>query len=498
MKSQYAKLPSTDTYDAAVVVAYVRVADRKGTVGLPDDQVEIINQLIAGSKPVIIAALGSPYLISRFPGAKTWLAVFGTQEGAQRAAARAIFGQIPIGGKIPVTVPGTAKRGDGIQLPANPMKLAPAPPNVDSQLQPAYKILDDAVAGQAFPGGVLAVGHNNVFTIHAFGRFTYDKSSRAVTPGTMYDLASITKPVATTTSIMLLSEDGRIDINLPVSRYLPEWPQAAPKDPDPTWRAKVTVRDLLLHDSGLPAHRDYYKQVDGYDKVLSLILAEPLIREPGTKVEYSDLGFILLGEIVHRLTGLDFDAYANDYIFEPLQMSHTTFLPAKSLRSSIPPTEVDKDYRNKLVQGEVHDQNASAMGGIAGHAGLFSTAGDLATFAQMMLNGGIYAHQRLLARPTINRFTTRVEIADSARALGWDVPTTPSSSGDFFSKRAYGHTGYTGTSLWIDPEKDLFVILLTNRTYPSTENNKIREVRPALHNAIVEGLGLVPTPAPTR
>jgi CubicO group peptidase (beta-lactamase class C family) len=138
------------------------------------------------------------------------------------------------------------------------------------------------------------------------------------------------------------------------------------------------------------------------------------------------------------------------------------------------------------------------MGGIAGHAGLFSTAGDLATFAQMMLNGGIYAHQRLLTRSTVDRFTARIEIADSARTNGWDVPVAPSSSGDYFSKRAYGHTGYTGTSLWIDPEKDLFVILLTNRVYPTTENIKIRKVRPALHNAIVEALGLIPTPAPAR
>ena len=486
------KLPALDPYDAVIISIYVRVADRKGNVGLPENQVALVNQLLAGPKPVIVAAFGSPYMIERFPSAKTWIAEFSTQDVSQRAVARAIFGAIGTGGKIPVTVPGTAKRGDGIRMAKYPMTLETAPAEMSARLTQAYGVLDQAVNSDAFPGGVLAVGYRDELAVHPFGRFTYEKTSPEVTEETIYDLASVTKVVATTTAVMLLEQDSRIDINLPVARYLPEWMNAAAKDPNPAWRAKVTVRNLLLHDSGLPAHDKFYEQVHGRKNVIERVLAEPLVSEPGTKVEYSDLGFILLGEIIERLTGQELDEFAREEIFEPLAMKHTMFVPPKSARKMIPPEEKDAEGRKGVIQGEVHDGNAYAMGGISGHAGLFSTAGDLAIFAQMMLNGGIYAHHRLLQRATIDEFTARVAIANSARALGWDVPVEPSSSGDYFSPHSFGHTGFTGTSIWIDPEKQLFVILLTNRVYPTAENIKIRQVRPILHDAIVEGLGLAP------
>jgi CubicO group peptidase (beta-lactamase class C family) len=207
-------------------------------------------------------------------------------------------------------------------------------------------------------------------------------------------------------------------------------------------------------------------------------------------VEYSDLGFILLGEIIRRLTGQPLDDIAHDWIFDPLGMRNSVFRPPDNLRDRIPPTEDDKDFRKRLLRGEVDDANAFALGGVAGHAGMFSTAGDVAIFAQTLLNGGIYAHHRLLDRATISQFTARTLISGSARALGWDVPTDPSSSGRYFSTHAYGHTGFTGTSLWIDPDRQLFVILLTNRVYPSAQNDKIRQVRPALHDSILQSLGL--------
>ncbi len=490
-KIQSLKLPAPESYDAAVVGIWVRVADRKGSVGLPDEQAAFVNQILASPKPVIVAGFGSPYVIERFPAAKTWIAEFSTQDVSQRAVARAIFGQNAISGKIPVTVPGVVKRGDGIHLDAAPMTLEPAPAQMSARLKNAFEILDRGVADGAFPGGVLAVGHRDQLAVHPFGRLTYEKNSPAVTADTIYDLASLTKPIVTTTAIMLLSQEHRVDITLPISRYLPEWTQASAADPNPSWRAKATVRDLLLHIAGLPAHRDFYKSADGKGAIVKLVMAEPLVSEPGTHVEYSDLSFILLGEIVERLTGLDLDSVAKDSISEPLGLEHTLFSPLKNLRSKIAPTEKDTEYREKQLQGEVDDANASAMGDVAGHAGLFSTAGDVAIFAQMMLNGGIYAHHRLLERETVAQFTARVKIGDSARALGWDVPVEPSSTGKYFSAKSYGHNGFTGTSLWIDPEKDLVVILLTNRVYPTAENIKIREIRPRLHDAIVEGLGLV-------
>jgi CubicO group peptidase (beta-lactamase class C family) len=227
-------------------------------------------------------------------------------------------------------------------------------------------------------------------------------------------------------------------------------------------------------------------------------MAEPLVHEPGTQVEYSDLGFMLLGAIVERQTGQSLDVFAQQQIFGPLGMDRTMFKPPRKLRDDIAPTEFDATFRKRLVWGEVHDENAWAMGGVAGHAGLFSTAGDVAAFAQMLLNGGIYGHTRILDRATIAQFTARQTIGDSARALGWDVPVQPSSAGKYFSPESFGHTGFTGTSLWIDPTRQLFVVLLTNRVNPTRANEQIRQVRPALHDAVIEALGLINPPAKPR
>jgi len=297
---------------------------------------------------------------------------------------------------------------------------------------------------------------------------------------------------------MMLVQQKRLNLDAPVSRYLPEWSAAADKDPNPTWRARVTIRNLMLHDSGLPGIRQFFKDTKGYDAIIHRALSEPLVHEPGTQVEYSDLGFMLLGEIVQRLTGQRLDVFAKQNIFDPLGMKDSMFNPPRSLRSRIAPTEFDATFRKRLIVGEVHDENSWAMGGVAGHAGLFSTAGDIAAFAQMMLNGGIYAYHRILDRATIQQFTTRQDIGNSARALGWDVVTQPSSAGHDFSPSGFGHTGFTGTSIWVDPERDLFVVLLTNRVNPTRANEKIRQVRPAVADAVFQALGLVPAATPGR
>lgn len=505
------KLPPPESYDMAIVALFVRVTDRKGNVGLPEEEARLVDQVLAAGKPVVVICFGSPYLIERFPAAKTWLAVFGTTDVAQRAASRALFGQVPIGGRLPVSVPAAGlKLGDGLSVAANPMKLRPPQNAMEGRLKPAFDVLDRAVSDRAFPGGVLAVGYRGELTVHAFGRQTYEANAPAVRPDTIYDAASLTKPVVTTTLIAMLTAAGRLQLEAPVARYLPEWASG----PNPEWRRKVTVRHLLTHTSGLPAHKDYFQMakgsIPGSDQgkpsshaqakreLLNRILAEPLIYEPGARSEYSDLGFILLGEMVERMTGKGLDALARERIFAPLGMQDSLFNPPKELRPRIAPTENDATFRTRLVQGEVHDENAWAIGGVAGHAGLFSTAADLAAFCQMLLNGGIYAHQRLLRRATIEQFTARQTLSDHTRALGWMVPTEDSSSGHYFSARSFGHTGFTGASIWIDPEKELFVILLTNRVYPTRENEKIQQVRPAVHDAVVEALGLAAAPPTAR
>jgi beta-N-acetylhexosaminidase len=486
VRADTAKLPAADSYDVAIAAIFVRVADRKGSIGLPDDESSFVDRLLAAGKPVIVACFGSPYLVERFPAAKTWVAAFSTVDVAQRAMGRALFGQVPVGGRLPVNVPGVAPLGAGLDLAAQPMKLRGANAAAESRLKPAYDVLDRAVADHAFPGGVLAVGYRGELQVHAFGRQTYDASSPAVAPDTIYDAASLTKAVVTTTLVAMQVESGRIALDVPVERYIPEWKAG----PNPEWRKRITIRNLLTHSSGLPAHKDYFLTIHSQREAIASICKESLEYEPGTKTVYSDLGFILLGEILERTTGRTIDQLARERIFTPLGMADTLFKPPKVLSNRVAPTEQDATFRKRLLRGEVHDENAFAMGGVAGHAGMFATAPDLAAFSQMLLNGGIYGHQRLLTRATLAQFIAPQAIAAGTRTLGWMVPTTDSTSGRYFSARSFGHLGFTGTSIWIDPERQLFVILLTNRVYPTRANDKITAVRPAVHDAVVEALGL--------
>jgi CubicO group peptidase (beta-lactamase class C family) len=198
------------------------------------------------------------------------------------------------------------------------------------------------------------------------------------------------------------------------------------------------------------------------------------------------------------LTGRTLDELATNLIFEPLGMKNSMYRPAKKLWPQIAPTEFDKNLRMRLVQGEVHDENAFAIGGVSGHAGVFSTAPDLAAFCQMILNGGVYAHQRILKRATIAQFTAPQQLSGGLRTLGWAVPTEGGSSGHYFGAHSFGHTGFTGTSIWIDPDKQLFVVLLTNRVHPTRENMKIAQVRPALHDAVMQALGFATAAAPAK
>jgi len=373
-------------------------------------------------------------------------------------------------------------------------------------------VVEKAIADKAFPGATMAVGYRGKVSLHAFGKLSYAADAPATKIDTMYDLASLTKVVATTTLVEKLVEGdfpSPLDLDAPIERYLPEWIDG-PQSEGPhkvvvrnlkelsqwqdnrqiAWRHKVTVRHLMTHTSGLPPFKEYWRTSTGKADTLRRIFAEPLEYEPGTKVEYSDLGIILMAEIIQRLTGEPLDKLAREYIFDPLGMKNTMYRPPQALWPEIAPTEVDNQLRHRLVQGEVHDENAFAIGGVSGHAGVFSTSPDLAAFCQMLLNGGAYAHQRVLKRATIAEFTVPQSLAKNERTLGWVVPTEGSSSGHYFSAHSYGHTGFTGTTIWIDPDRQLFVVLLTNRVNPTRENQKIMEVRPAVHDAVMKGLGL--------
>jgi CubicO group peptidase (beta-lactamase class C family) len=396
-------------------------------------------------------------------------------------------------GHLPVTVPGVdLKAGFGIEVPADPMTVHPMDAREDAQLQPAFDVIDRAIADKAFPGATLAVGYKDKVSLHAFGNLSYDAKSPQVKLNTMYDVASLTKVIVTTTLVEKLVEGdfkSPLLLDVPIERYLPEWATGPQKE----WRHHVTVRHLMTHTSGLPPFKEYWRTSKGKADTLRMIFAEPLEYEPGTRMIYSDLGIILMAEIIQRLTGRTLDDLANETIFGPLGMRDSMYKPPKKLWPLIAPTEFDAVFRKRLIQGEVHDENAFAIGGFSGHAGLFSTAPDLAAFCQMLLNGGVYAHQRILKRATILQFTAPQDLAKGTRTLGWVVPTEGSSSGHFFSPHSFGHTGFTGTSIWIDPDRQVFVVLLTNRVNPTRENHKIAEVRPVLHDAVMQALGFATT-----
>jgi CubicO group peptidase (beta-lactamase class C family) len=340
--------------------------------------------------------------------------------------------------------------------------------------------LDRFVGEKAFPGGVLAVGKDSALVqLRPFGRLSYDADAAPVRSDTLYDLASLTKVVVTTTMAMILVDEGKLDVGKPVSAFIPAF-RGGVKD-------KVTVWHLLTHSSGIDWWAPLYKEIQGKEAFLRRIEGMDLVYEPGSKSVYSDLGLIVLGEVLERVAGEDLESFARRRILGPLGMRDTMYRPPAELLARIAPTEQDP-WRGRVVRGEVHDENAFALGGVAPHAGLFGTAPDLARFAQMLLNGGVFEHRRLVSRAVVDQFTKRAGVPGSSRALGWDTPSEGSSAGHLMSPCAFGHTGFTGTSLWIDPERRLLVILLTNRVHPTRENNAIRQARVAVVDGVTAAL----------
>jgi serine-type D-Ala-D-Ala carboxypeptidase len=354
----------------------------------------------------------------------------------------------------------------------------------DDRFANAFLILREAIAEKAFPAASIAVTHEGrLVALKAFGRFTYDDDSPVVTTAALFDLASITKIVATTSAAMLLYERGALDLDIPVAAILPEFALDGEKD---SRRREVTFRMLLAHSSGLPAYEKLFLRAGRRDELLHAAFSVPLKADPGSHAEYSDIGFIILGVALERLADESLDRFCQREVLAPLGMADTTFNPPKEIRGLIPPTADDQTFRHRIIQGEVQDENASILGGVAGHAGVFSTAADLARFAHAMLGGG-----RPILRPeTVALFTRRESAPEgTSRALGWDTPSAPSQSGKYFSSASFGHLGYTGASLWIDSARRISIALLTNRTWPDCTDQRIKVVRPKFHDAVIEALG---------
>jgi serine-type D-Ala-D-Ala carboxypeptidase len=388
-------------------------------------------------------------------------------------------------------------------------RLLPAFDKQDEIFSSAFSVLQEAITQRAFPAASIAVTVNGELRGQkARGTLVYETDSagapllassarsgnlESLSNATIFDLASLTKPIATTTMAAILYERGQLELDAPVIGILPEFRSAT----DPR-RDEVTIHMLLSHSSGLPAYEKLFLKARSRDELLHAALATPLTADPGTRAEYSDIGFILLGLTLERLSGEPLNVFCQREIFGRLSMSNTTFNPPEGIRPGIPPTADERveattgkdtplrsTFRNRIIQGEVQDENASVLGGVAGHAGLFSNAHDIAIFASTMLQGGT----PILRPETVALFTRRQSApAGTSRALGWDTPSTPSQAGKYFGPSSYGHLGYTGTSLWIDPDRQLSITLLTNRTWPDCSNQAIKQVRAQFHDAVVEAL----------
>jgi CubicO group peptidase (beta-lactamase class C family) len=323
-----------------------------------------------------------------------------------------------------------------------------------ARLEAIDKIVRRGISEGGFPGASVVIGRDGYAVVRkGFGRLTWSASSPLVSADeSIYDLASLTKVVATTTAAMILFDEGKLPLNAPVQRFLPEFTGPG--------KEKVTVAHLLTHHSGLPAGRLLYKVARSPSDARRIVMSSPLQCAPGQCFNYSDVGADILGWVIERIAGESLDSFVGRRVFEPLGMTSTFFRPAPSFMNRIAPT---LDYSKRgFVRGEVHDESAFALGGVAGHAGLFSTANDVALFAQMLANGGVLAGTRIIADSTVRLFTKEVA---HARALGWEVMNNVHGAGTMLSSKAFGHTGFTGTSIWIDPEKRTFIVLLANRTF---------------------------------
>lgn len=362
--------------------------------------------------------------------------------------------------------------------------------------QPLHELCRQGVREKAFPAASFSVGTKDEVAVGCVGRFTYDETAPNVQPDSLFDLASVTKVVGTTSAAMLALDDGLLDLDKPVVDYLPEfapgkeptWDEGWPPEPiEPDQapnqddKAKVKVRDLLLHCSGLPAYSTFHRTTKTPEEARAAVLGLKLSYATGTKMVYSCMGFISLQQLLQRVTGKALDVFLKERVWDPLGMSDTMYNPPLERRSSCVPTEVDK--LRGLIQGQVHDPAAFAMGGVSGNAGLFSTATDLAKFAQCMLRKGDGGGRQIFCSATVESWTTK-QTDRSTRGLGWDTKSPEgSSAGSKFSMKSYGHTGFTGTTIWIDPENGIFAVLLTNRVYPTEDNPRLTAFRPRFHDA---------------
>jgi beta-N-acetylhexosaminidase len=489
--------------DLVLISAYVPPRTSEPLLALPDALARFVSRVEALGTPTVLLSFGTPYILNSLPEAFAYLVAWGGSSVSQRAAADALLGRSPITGRLPISLPPLHAMGEGLdrkigafrpmtsdELDPKGSETRPSDVGMDPEgLARVDRILADAIARGTTPGAAIAIGRRGrLVRLRGIGRLDWTAESSVVTDSSLYDLASLTKVIATTTAVMGLVDKDQIQLDHLVGDYLPEWSRG--------WKASITIRDLLLHRSGLPPFRPFWREMEGKaayrEAIAHLDIAYPL----RSRTVYSDIGLMVLSFVVEQITGSFLDDHVQETFFGPLSMRDTRFNPRVALRYRIAPTEMDTAFRHRHLVGEVHDENAYALGGVAGHAGLFSSVRDLARFANWILaaarEGRGLSDAKTLSSDmpspaTVAEFTRRSE-GKSSRALGWDIPSGRSSAGRFFGPEAFGHTGFTGTSIWVDPELDLFVVLLTNRVNPTRDNQKHIFLRRVVHDAVASSI----------
>lgn len=467
--------------DLVLVPIFARVR-ASGTIQLPERHTELVRDLSSKNIPVVFMSMGNPYMMSEFPEVPVYLCSYGDPMVSQNAMVKAISGESDITGKLPINIPGTEYMiGDGIEKKKNVLRVNKNNENTEYNFSTVDSIMAEGIRDSVFPGAVLYFGHeSNLIYKKAFGKYSYEPGAQDMTTEAIFDLASVSKVIGTTTAAMLLYDDGKLDLDERVTSYLPEFGNNG--------KEFITVRNLLLHNAGLPAWVPFYKQYSTADEVINAIMNIKPEYSVGSKFLYSDLSMITLQKIIEKISGLRLDNFLKVRVFDKLGMTKTMYNPPPELWYFCAPTEKDTYWRMNTMKGKVHDETAYMLNGIAGHAGLFSTAEDLSVFLQMMLQKGKYKDMQIIKESTVDSWTT-IQGEQSTRGLGWDTKSeTGSSAGKLFSSNSFGHTGFTGTSVWVDKDKKLFAVLLTNRVNPTRANTKIIQFRPKVHDEIVKSI----------
>ena len=474
--------------DLVIIGSFIALRSQQ-PIQLEKKQLQLLWQIQNMKQPTVLVSFGNPYVLKDLKKSSVHVLSWSNHYTQIQQTVPALFGAADIQGKLPIDIPGLYKIGDGIQIKQSSIRSdrAESVGMSSDSLRRINYVMEKAIQDSVFPGGIVAVMKDGVITYQkGFGYHDYAKT-KPVKFNDVYDVASITKVMATTTATMKLVDEGKLSLDDKLSKYIPEFDTDDKRD--------IAIRDVLLHQTGLPPFKVYVDKLKTRKEIIEAIKNEPLEYETGSKYVYSDLGMILLAEVISEVAGSRIDRYVRKEFYFPMGLYSSFYNPAAMGRwmvNRIPPTEIDEVYGRGLVQAKVHDERAYFMDGIAGHAGLFSSARDMAKYAFMLLNDGIYGGNQYLTKETIDLFTSKQSTFND-RGLGFDRKSSYglSTAGQLASNDTFGHLGFTGTSLWIDREKNLTVIVLTNRTYPKrTFGKKISQIRAEIadlaQSAIIE------------